>query len=68
VNPVTGQAYPEVASGTDFVSLRGNPDYDVTSGTRDPRYDDPNSSGLPPFNPARYMAQRHIMVGASFRF
>ncbi|NNE70609.1 MAG: TonB-dependent receptor [Rhodothermales bacterium] len=68
VNPVTGEAYPEVPEGTDFTQLRGNPDYDVSSGTRDPRYEDPNSSGLPPFNPARFMAQRHIMLGASFRF
>ncbi|MBO6576396.1 MAG: TonB-dependent receptor [Rhodothermales bacterium] len=68
VNPVTGEAYPEVPEGTDFVSLRDNPAYDVSTGTRDPRYEDPNSSGLPPFNPARFMAQRHIMLGASFRF
>jgi hypothetical protein len=68
VNPVTGKAYPDVAPGTDFTALRDNRDYDVSAGTRDPRYDDPNSSGLPPFNPARYMAQRHIMLGASFRF
>ena len=68
VNPVTGKAYPEISAGTDFTQLRGNAEYDVVTGTRDPRYEDPNSSGLPPFNPARFMAQRHIMLGASFRF
>lgn len=69
INPVTGEAYPDVDSGsTDFVALRGNSDYDVPSGTRDPRYDDPTSSGLPPFNPARYLPPRHIMLGLSYRF
>lgn len=69
INPVTGKGYPDIdASTTDFTTLRGNSDFDVTSGTRDPRFDDPNSSGLPPFNPARFLPGRHIVLGASFRF
>ena len=69
VNPVTGEAYPDIdPASADFIALRGNPDYDVPTGTRDPRYEDPNTSGLPPFNPARFLPQRHIMFGLSFRF
>ena len=69
VNPVTGKAYPNIdPSTTDFVALRGNADYDVASGVRDPRYEDPFTSGLPPFNPARFLPQRHVMVGLSYRF
>ncbi len=68
INPVTGRAYPDVNASTDFVALRGNTEFDVSGGTRDPRFEDPSTSGLPPFNPARFMAQRHIMLGAAFRF
>lgn len=68
VNPVTGEAYPEFPEGTDFTLLRDNPDYDVTTSTRDPRYEDPNTSGLPPYNPARFLPQRHIILGVSYRF
>jgi len=69
VNPVTGEAYPDVdPTSTDFTSLRGNSEFDVSTGTRDPRFEDPNTSGLPPFNPARFLPQRHIMFGLSFRF
>ncbi len=69
VNPVTGKAYPSVdATSTDFIALRGNEDFDVTTGTRDLRYEDPNSSGTPPFNPARFLPQRHIILGLSYRF
>ncbi len=68
VNPTTGKAYPEVEPGTDFTTLRGNRDYDVPSGTRDPRYDDPRSSGLLPLNPARFLPQRHVVFGLSYRF
>lgn len=69
VNPVTGKAYPDVdPDETDFIALRGDSDYDVVDGTRDPRYEDPNTSGLPPFNPARYLPQRHIVFGLAFRF
>ncbi len=68
INPVTGEAYPRVDAGTDFVSLRNDPNYDVVSSVRDPRYEDPNTSGSPPFNPARFLPQRHIMVGLSYRF
>ena len=69
VNPVTGKAYPDVdPETTDFTKLRGNHEFDVTTGTRDPRYEDPETSGLPPFNPARFLPQRHIMVGLAYRF
>lgn len=69
VNPVTGKAYPNIdPTTTDFVALRGNPDYDVPEGVRDPRYEDPFTSGLPPFNPARFLPQRHILLGLSYRF
>ena len=69
VNPVTGEAYPDVdAATTDFIALRGNADYDVPIGTRDPRYEDPNTEGLPPFNPARFLPQRHVVFGLSYRF
>ncbi len=69
VNPVTGKAYPNVdPATTDFVALRNNPDYDVVSGVRDPRYEDPTVSGLPPFNPARFLPQRHVMLGLAYKF
>ncbi len=69
VNPVTGEAYPAVdAATTDFVALRGNESYDVPVGTRDPRYEDPETSGLPPFNPARYLPQRHVVLGVAYKF
>ena len=68
VNPVTGKAYPEVDPATDFEALRNDPDYDVPTGTRDPRYEDPTTGGTPPFNPARYLPQRHVVLGLSYRF
>ncbi|MFV1981275.1 MAG: outer membrane beta-barrel protein, partial [Rhodothermia bacterium] len=69
VNAVTGTGYPDVdPETTDFEALRGNTDYDVATGVRDPRYDDPRSSGLPPYNPARYLEQRHLTLGLSFKF
>jgi outer membrane receptor protein involved in Fe transport len=69
VNPVTGKAYPNIdPNGTDFEALRGNRDYDVVAGVRDPRYEDPFTSGLPPFNPARFLQPRHITLGLSYRF
>lgn len=68
INPVTGRAYPDVAPGTDFAALRGNADYDVPGNLRDPRYEDPNTSGLPPLNPARFLPQRHVLLGLSFEF
>ncbi len=68
VNPVTGKGYPIVDENTDYISLRDNPDYDVRSGTRDPRYEDPTTTGLPPYNPARYLPQRHVLLGISYRF
>ena len=69
INPVTGDAYPSVdPSKTDFTALRGNSNFDVVSGVRDPRFEDPNTSGSPPFNPARFLPGRHIMLGVSFNF
>lgn len=69
INPVTGEAYPDVdEENTDFTALRDNPEFDVNSGTRDPRFEDPNTTGRPPFNPARFLPQRHIMIGLSLRF
>lgn len=69
VNPVTGEAYPDVdPEETDFTALRGNEAYNVPVGLRDPRYEDPNTSGLPPYNPARFLPQRHITFGMSYRF
>jgi outer membrane receptor protein involved in Fe transport len=68
INPVTGEAYPELDADADLIALRGNRDYDVTSGVRDLRYEDPRTSGLPPLNPARFLPQRHILLGLSFRF
>ncbi|NNE35301.1 MAG: TonB-dependent receptor, partial [Rhodothermales bacterium] len=69
VNPVTGSAYPDVdPATTDFTTLRGDSSFDVGAGTRDPRYEDPTSGGLPPFNPARFLPQRHVMLGISYRF
>ncbi len=69
VNPVTGEAYPDVdPQTTDFVTLRGDTEYDVPAGTRDPRYEDPTTSGLPPFNPARFLPQRHIILGLAYQF
>lgn len=57
VNPVTGRAYQS-----------GDP---VPSEWRDPNYPDPRdprSSGTPPYDPSRFMAQRHFMTGISVRF
>ena len=69
INPVTGDAYPSVdPSKTDFTALRGNSNFDVVSGVRDPRFEDPNTSRSPPFNPARFLPGRHIMLGVSFNF
>lgn len=68
INPVTGTAYPDVAPDADFTRLRDNPAYDVPTGTRDLRYEDPSSSGLPPLNPARFLPQRHLMLGLSYQF
>lgn len=69
INPVTGRAYPDVdPATTDFVALRGDADYDVVNGVRDPRYEDPTVSGLPPFNPARFLPQRHVVLGLAYQF
>src|SRR5690606_1559532 len=69
IHPVTGRAYPDVdPATTDFVALRGDADYDVVNGVRDPRYEDPTVSGLPPFNPARFLPQRHVVLGLAYQF
>jgi outer membrane receptor protein involved in Fe transport len=56
INPVTGRAY----------RLGDN----VPDSWVDPRFIDPRlgSSGPPPNNPARFLQQRHIMVGVSVKF
>jgi outer membrane receptor protein involved in Fe transport len=56
INPVTGTAY----------SYGQN----VPDSWVDPRYRDPRLgvTGPPPTNPARYMAQRHIMFGIAVKF
>ncbi len=54
VNPVTGTAY-----------RNGDP---VPFEQRDPRFTDPNTSGLPPSNPARYLQPRQFMYGIGFNF
>jgi outer membrane receptor protein involved in Fe transport len=52
INPVTGKAYRS-----------GDP---LPYTMRDPNYPDPQDSGLPPTNPARYMTPRQMMLGLSF--
>ncbi len=54
INPVTGRAYE-------------NGD-DVPNTWRDPRYIGPEESGVPPMNPARYLAPRQLLFGLQFRF
>jgi outer membrane receptor protein involved in Fe transport len=54
VNPVTGTAY----RNGDALPYE----------QRDPNYVDPNTSGLPPANPARYLQPRQIIYGVGFNF
>jgi outer membrane receptor protein involved in Fe transport len=54
VNGVTGRGY-------EF----GDP---LPEGFRDPLFPDPQDNGTPPFNPARYLPPRHLMIGASFSY
>lgn len=54
VNPVTGNAYEE-----------GD---DVPETWRDPKYNDPQSSGTLPNNPARWRPPTQVLYGLSFRF
>ncbi|HOY96288.1 MAG TPA: TonB-dependent receptor [Catalimonadaceae bacterium] len=54
VNPVTGTAYRE-GDALPFEQ-------------RDPNYVDPNTSGLPPSNPARYLQPTQIIYGIGFNF
>ncbi len=71
VNPVTGEAYPDVSPEyvqNNAEDLRGDESFNVSNSVRDPRYEDPSTSGLPPFNPARFLPQRHVMVGLQYRF
>ena len=49
INPLTGRAY-ELGDKTPF---------------RDPTVSHPEDKGLPPFDPARYLEQRHIMLGVA---
>ncbi|HEY4643931.1 MAG TPA: TonB-dependent receptor, partial [Bacteroidota bacterium] len=50
INPLTGRAYE-----------LGDP-----TASRDPLNPHPRDVGIPPFDPARYLEQRHIMAGLSF--
>ena len=50
INPLTGRAY-ELGETTPF---------------RDPTDPHPTDRGIPPFDPARYLEQRHFMMGVSF--
>ncbi|MFN3597301.1 MAG: TonB-dependent receptor domain-containing protein [Rubricoccaceae bacterium] len=68
INPVTGRAYPDLPAGVDPATLRGDRRYDVPGSVRDPRYEDPSTGGLPPFNPARFLPQRHVVFGLQFQF
>jgi outer membrane receptor protein involved in Fe transport len=52
INGVTGRAYRD-----------GDP---LPYSTRDPRYPDPQDSGLPPTDPARYLTPRQMLFGLSF--
>ena len=56
VNPVTGNAY--------------NNGDNVPETWTDPRFIDPRlgNGGPPPTNPARYLQQRHVMIGVSLKF
>ena len=54
VNPVTGNAYNE-----------GD---EVPETWRDPKYIDPQASGTPPNNPARWKPPTQILYGLAFRF
>ena len=54
VNPVTGEGY-----------RRGDP---LPYSTRNPEYNYPQNTGLPPTNPARWTEPRHVLYGISFQF
>lgn len=68
INPVTGRAYPELPRGVDPATLRGDRRYDVVNSVRDPRFEDPQTGGLPPLNPARFLPQRHVVLGFQVQF
>jgi outer membrane receptor protein involved in Fe transport len=54
INPVTGRAY-ELGD-------------QLPNGFRDPNYPDPQDNGAPPFNPARFLSPRQMMIGLSWQF
>ena len=54
VNPVTGEGY-----------RRGDP---LPYSMRNPEYNYPQNTGLPPTNPARWTEPRHVLYGISFQF
>jgi hypothetical protein len=54
INPVTGKAY-ELGD-------------QLPNGYRDPNYPDPQDNGAPPFNPARYLTPRQMMLGLTWQF
>ncbi|MBO6518103.1 MAG: TonB-dependent receptor [Bacteroidia bacterium] len=54
INPITGNAYEEGDN--------------VPNDWRDNRFIGPQERGVPPTNPARYLAPRQILFGVRFRF
>ena len=54
INGITGKAYEN-----------GDP---LPIKFRDPNYPDPQDRGTPPYNPARYLTPRQMMLGLSFSF
>ncbi len=54
INGVTGRAYEE-----------GDP---LPSTFRDPSFPNPQDRGIPPFNPARFMQPRQMLLGLTFDF
>ncbi|MFN0204491.1 MAG: TonB-dependent receptor [Bacteroidia bacterium] len=54
INGVTGKAYEY-----------GDP---LPQNFRDPAYPDPQDSGVPPTNPARYLQPAHFMLGVEFSY
>lgn len=54
MNPVTGRGYEYGQQ--------------LPLDNRDPQYNNPQDNGTPPFNPARYMPPRQLLVGVLFNY
>ncbi|MBY0426677.1 MAG: TonB-dependent receptor, partial [Cytophagales bacterium] len=54
INPVTGNAY-----------YNGDA---LPNDMRDPKYNDPQDNGTPPFDPSRFQAPRQVLFGVAFGF